>query len=619
MVAPGDREAMADHFEQSTLILAVVQGEGLRIVAANGTLLGMFPHRQLVDTPVADVFGELGGRQVLDVFEECYRTGRPGEAREWRLVTTTGDGGEAVLYVDFRYEPWHGADGTVKGVLVTAADVTQTVERRLRAEQAQDLAERRYADAQAVVRTMQAALLPDTVPVVPGLDLAAHYLVAAEDTDAGGDWFDVFDRADGDVLLVVGHVVGVALQELDRFAGTVEGATSATVCVVRMAAGASLVEYCTAGHPPPLVVAPDGDARYLATTGAGPLGTGRGFATSTATLAVGDVVVLHSDGLVERPGRTPAQNTVELLEVCRDVVLDRGVPDEGTPRPAERLCQQAVEHLVRRTGHADDITIVAAQRTREPEPLRLEVPADPASVPAVRRVLATWVDAFDPREADAAALQLAVNELVANAVVHGYSRDGTGTVGVSARVDHGGVVHAEVVDQGGWVDHAEDPGDGSEPSEGGRGLVLVQAVTNDFVLEHAERGTAARFSMQLRRSVELVDTGRWSVPSPRRRSSDRFEVEVRDDVVVLRGAIDLVSAPRMEAVLREESLGGCPHTVVDLDGVTLLTSSAVSVLDRAARSGRVRLQASPGTPAQHVLDLVALPHDTPAGDGRTGV
>ena len=229
------------------------------------------------------------------------------------------------------------------------------------------------------------------------------------------------------------------------------------------------------------------------------------------------------------------------------------------------------------------------------------------------------MDAFDPREADAAALQLAVNELVANAVVHGYSRDGTGTVGVSARVDHGGVVHAEVVDQGGWVDRAEDPGDGSEPSEGGRGLVLVQAVTNDFVLEHAERGTAARFSMQLRRSVELVDTGRWSVPSPRRRSSDRFEVEVRDDVVVLRGAIDLVSAPRMEAVLREESLGGCRHTVVDLDGVTLLTSSAVSVLDRAARSGRVRLQASPGTPAQHVLDLVALPHDTPAGDGRTGV
>ena len=85
MVAPGDREAMADHFEQSTLILAVVQGEGLRIVAANGTLLGMFPHRQLVDTPVADVFGELGGRQVLDVFEECYRTGRPGEARRERV------------------------------------------------------------------------------------------------------------------------------------------------------------------------------------------------------------------------------------------------------------------------------------------------------------------------------------------------------------------------------------------------------------------------------------------------------------------------------------------------------------------------------------------------------
>lgn len=504
---------------------------------------------------------------------------------------------------------------------MTAADVTQTVERRLRAEQAQDLAERRYADAQAVVRTMQAALLPDTVPVVPGLDLAAHYLVAAEDTDAGGDWFDVFDRADGDVLLVVGDVVGhgavaaavmgqlravlrerllagvgvgVALQELDRFAGTVEGGTSATVCVVRWRPGrrwsstarqVMLRRWWWLPTAMPATSRPPAPGRSGPGAGSRPPRRRWPWATWWCSTPTGS-----SSGRVVYPRRTPSSCSRCAATSC-------SIAGSLTKR-----------RLVRPSGCASRRSSTSC-----------DAPADPASVPAVRRVLATWVGAFDPREADAAALQLAVNELVANAVVHGYSRDGTGTVGVSARVDHGGVVHAEVVDQGGWVDRAEDPGDGSEPSEGGRGLVLVQAVTDDFVLEHAERGTAAWFSMQLRRSVELVDTGRWSVPSPRRRSSDRFEVEVRDDVVVLRGAIDLVSAPRMEAVLREESLGGSRHTVVDLDGVTLLTSSAVSVLDRAARSGRVRLQESPGTPAQHVLDLVALPHDTPAGDGRTGV
>jgi serine phosphatase RsbU (regulator of sigma subunit) len=73
-----------------------------------------------------------------------------------------------------------------------------------------------------------------------------------------------------------------------------------------------------AGHPPPLVVPAAGGARDLPPTGAGPLGTGAGFPTATAGLDVGDAVLLHTDGILERPGRTPAESTVELARVAAE-------------------------------------------------------------------------------------------------------------------------------------------------------------------------------------------------------------------------------------------------------------------------------------------------------------
>src|ERR1700677_4513534 len=148
---------------------------------------------------------------------------------------------------------------------------------------------------------LQQELLPKGLPVLPRARIAARYLVAAADQAAGGDWFDALPLAGGAVALVVGDVVGhgvaasaamgqlravlrfvlaaqrdltVALGQLDAFATFEPALHAATVCVAVLDPEGGALRYATCGPPPPLVVAPDGAARYLPTTGSGPLGTG---------------------------------------------------------------------------------------------------------------------------------------------------------------------------------------------------------------------------------------------------------------------------------------------------------------------------------------------------------
>jgi serine phosphatase RsbU (regulator of sigma subunit) len=85
-------------------------------------------------------------------------------------------------------------------------DVTGQVRRRRSAETDAETLRRRYAAAQDVVLTLQRSLLPAGLPVLPGVRTAAHYLVAAAEQAAGGDWFEAVPVG-GQVAAVVGDVV----------------------------------------------------------------------------------------------------------------------------------------------------------------------------------------------------------------------------------------------------------------------------------------------------------------------------------------------------------------------------------------------------------------------------
>src|SRR5204863_356869 len=88
-----------------------------------------------------------------------------------------------------------------------------------------------------------------------------------------------------------------------------------------------------------LVIGSDGNARYLEGTGTGPLGTGSPPVLASSALAPGELVLLYSDGLIERPDRTVAEGMAELAVVAAGAAADRSLApdaDLAAARPGRR-------------------------------------------------------------------------------------------------------------------------------------------------------------------------------------------------------------------------------------------------------------------------------------------
>ena len=106
-----------------------------------------------------------------------------------------------------------------------------------------------------IAETLQRSLLPDRLPALPGLEVAARYLPAASEAEVGGDWYDVIPIGAGRVGLVMGDVAGKGL------------AAASMVGRLRSA----LRAYALEGHDPPTVVGLPEPARVV---GGGGLGDG---------------------------------------------------------------------------------------------------------------------------------------------------------------------------------------------------------------------------------------------------------------------------------------------------------------------------------------------------------
>lgn len=314
----------------------------------------------------------------------------------------------------------------------------------------------------------------------------------------------------------------------------------------------------------------------------------------------GDMLLLYSDGLVERPGRTPAQSTVELLQVVRDTAQGVGAVTLASREPVvERVCRQTLDLLTRATGYADDITLLALQRVPPTEPLELRVPAVPAAVRAVRGELEQWLDRLRVSVLDTTAVLHAAGELVSNAVDHAYPAAGAGnTLALSVALTPEGVLDLTVTDAGRWEAGADD-------GRRGHGLGLVRRFVDDFGLEHDHTGTRARIRHRLSRPVTMLR----GVGNPQAEPRDRsFRLRVAQGRIAVAGAVDREAAMRLERALDRSTRGGTRPVEVDLSEVSLLTSAAVQVLAEARATSELSLVAVAGSPAQHVLELVRLPY-----------
>ena len=333
-----------------------------------------------------------------------------------------------------------------------------------------------------MVLALQEALLPPALPVLPRARIAARYLAAGQEQAAGGDWFDAVPLTDGTVALVVGDVVGhgiaasaamgqlrsvldellaaepdlgTVLTRAEAFAAERAALRAATMALAVLDPADGTLRYTTCGHPPPLIISTDGTSRYLPGTRTGPLGTGSAPDLATVALRPGELVLFYSNGLIERPNRTVAEGMAELAKVAADAAASLALPASAGPTAADRVCQLTVD-LLARAGYADDVTTLAAQRLAEPVPaLHLELPGELTSVTTARHAFAAWLDQIDAAAEDRGDLQLAIAEIVTNAIEHAYLPDRPGLVELRAALCDDGYLECQITDHGSW--RAPDP------------------------------------------------------------------------------------------------------------------------------------------------------------------
>jgi serine phosphatase RsbU (regulator of sigma subunit)/anti-sigma regulatory factor (Ser/Thr protein kinase)/anti-anti-sigma regulatory factor len=492
----------------------------------------------------------------------------------------------------------------------------------------------RYRNVRDSAIVMQQALLAASVPVVPGADITAQYLVATQDTAAGGDWFDAIPLGDRLVLVVgdvvghgveaaavmsqlrtalrmqisQGHTIAEALEAVDRFHEHVPGSNSATLCVGSLDYATGEFQYCTAGHPPPLLVTAAATARYVEPSGAGPLGSRVGFPLRTEVLDIGDSILFYSDGLIERPGRPLGASTAEFAELAANIAGGiGGFVIDAPVRTIDRICSETLELLLRSTGYNDDVTLLAAQRCTPPAPLHMTLDATIHAARAVRSRLRGWLSEIGADADDISDVVHAISEFVENAVEHGYATEVPDGVVVEASLSGDGNLHAAVIDRGQWKDHRE-----GEQGRG-RGLAMAEALVSDALITRGDNGTTASVTHRLTRPANFVTDTIVSRAINRRAIDNEFVSRVREaGHIVVSGDVDSTTASTLDRQIAVESRSGIAPLTIDLSRVTHLGSAGVSALaaarDRARRQGGDCVMiAPPGSPAHHILSMVQIP------------
>ena len=235
----------------------------------------------------------------------------------------------------------------------------------------------RLTDQRRAARHLQRRLLPQVLPKVPKLELAARYLPASSDAGIGGDWYDVIELPERSVGLAIGDVVGKGaeaaaymgelrsvlrayaldglrpgpvLAKLARFIDMQHG-RMATLIYAIIDPGDSRMRIARAGHPYPLLVHPERGPTYLTSARGPPLGAGavHSFSEQESQIDAGSTLLLYTDGLLERRDKRITDPESALAETAYASALD-----------PETLCESVIRRFVGEQPSEDDVAVLAA-------------------------------------------------------------------------------------------------------------------------------------------------------------------------------------------------------------------------------------------------------------------
>ncbi|WP_409234620.1 SpoIIE family protein phosphatase [Streptomyces sp. PA5.6] len=488
------------HLGASNLVMGLVEAGRIRLVA-EGPAGSFVPGTDFTgvdeDYPMSEVVRTLAPRYIetADDFAESYPL-------LWPHIDELGITAAAYLpliaqarpigVLGLLYQDKTGFTEEERNVLVAlGSSIAQSLQRAMFYEQEKDLAQ-----------GLQQAMLPRTIPGVPGAEIAVRYRSAALGRDIGGDWYDVIPLPGGHVGAVIGDVQGhdthaAAVMGQLRIvlrAYAAEGHTPATVMArastflheldtdrfaTCLYADADLttgvVQLVRAGHLDPLLQRTDGSCHRVSVDGGLPLGLSAEFGrldypVTTLELDQGQTLLLCTDGLVEEPGADLDDGMRALAELA-------AVAPRDLQRLADRLCG-----IVDGRGGDDDAALLLLRRRTDDAPRsggRLQqhvAPSDPEALAEARHMIRAAVRAWGAG-GRADEIELVADEVITNALMH---TDGSAIVTLRVLTGTDRRLRVDVEDSSSALPRRRDAG---ESGVSGRGLLLVDRLADAWGVE----------------------------------------------------------------------------------------------------------------------------------------
>ena len=479
----------------------VLTDGGLGVVArAAGGLATVVEHRDAGrddDDIVAIVEAQRGPVAIRDVPAEGIDAGSLGPAISSLLAVPLVAGAQIIgsLHVGALTRREFD-DETVDLLGLAASRVSLAIART-----------RLYERERNIAQQLQRSLLPSELPDVPGAALAARYEPGGKGATVGGDWYDAIALPGGRVALVIGDVVGRGIeaaammgqmrsalrailiqaddcgamaQRLNLFATGLGDCTLTTVVLAIFEPATGRLRYTNAGHPPPLLIAPDGTARHLADAPSPPMGvveTPR-YRESILTLQPGSTLLLYTDGLVEKPSQS--------LDAGLGLLAEAGARAAGAP-DVDALCEQVIGELAG-DAQEDDVTMIVLHALSALEDrVSLRVVGDPGALIATRDMLRRWLSEVGADAAEIGDITMACNEACQNAIEHGYELGSDAFDVVLERDD--AQITITVRDRGSWKT--------TTSPDRGRGMALMGELMDDVDVDGGESGSTVRLRRRL--------------------------------------------------------------------------------------------------------------------------
>jgi serine phosphatase RsbU (regulator of sigma subunit) len=483
-------------FGASGLIIQVPEGGIMRVIGSTGYSQSFI---DTVNVPVGD----------LAVLEEAWGTHRPwfvssaqefvqrypemadnpanADKQAWAFMPLVVSGRVVGLCVISFKHPRRLADAERALLIALSGLIAQALERA-----------RLYDNEHARAQALQRALLPQKLPALPAVTVAAQYLPGGQAMDVGGDWYDVIPLSADRVALVIGDVMGHGLPEavimgrlrtavqtlsdlelppdevlghLNDLVNGLDGDSFATCLYAIYDPTTTICTVARAGHPPPAVVWPDGEVNFVQGPADPPLGAANPpFEVVDLPVPDGGLLVLYTDGLIESAECDIDSGMTHLAQLLRA----HHAQDLG------QLCNSLIGAMLGADPWCPDdaaLLVVRVHATPPESVATWSLPKGPQSAGAarehVRETLAAW--GLDDL---AVTTEMLASELVANVVRHAKGP-------IRLRLMRSQSLICEVFDgslttprirRASWTD------------EGGRGLQLVAALSERWGTRYMTTG-----------------------------------------------------------------------------------------------------------------------------------